>query len=145
MEKENKAEALQNLLTKKYDLAWNHLNEDENEAMEYFCEMYKEYLTISKTERLCAAYTVMLAEKKGFKSLDYYRSSGKVVPGDKIYMVYKKKTVLLLVIGEEPLENGMSIIGAHIDAPRLDLKQSPLYEENDMAYFKTHYYGGIKK
>ena len=144
-DKESKAKELQKSLTKKFELAWHALENDEKTMVDDFCESYKEYLTVSKTERLCAAYTVLLAEEKGFKPLEYYQAKGKVVPGDKIYVVFRKKTVLLFVVGEEALENGMSIIGAHIDAPRLDLKPAPLYEESDMAYFKTHYYGGIKK
>ncbi|MDO4289456.1 MAG: aminopeptidase [Eubacterium sp.] len=136
---------LQDKLVKAYDLGWKDLNEDTLAAVDAFCEGYKEYLTISKTERLCAAYTVMLAEAQGFKSLEYYQNLGKVVPGDKVYVVFRKKTVALFVVGQEGLEQGMNIIGAHIDAPRLDLKPAPLYQENDMAYFKTHYYGGIKK
>ena len=139
------AKKLQESLAKKYELGWKDLGDDEMQAVDTFCEGYKEYLTISKTERLCAAYTVMLAEKQGFKSLEYYQNLGKVTPGDKVYVVFRKKTVALFVVGEDTLEKGMNIIGAHIDAPRLDLKPAPLYQDNDMAYFKTHYYGGIKK
>lgn len=144
-DKTNKAKELQEKLSKKFELAWTQMNTETQKAAEDFSEGYKEYLTISKTERLCAAYTILMAEEKGFKPLDYYQSKGKVVAGDRIYVVFKMKTVLLFIVGEEGFENGMSIIGAHIDAPRLDLKPSPLYEEIDMAYFKTHYYGGIKK
>ncbi len=139
------AKQLQENLVKKYELGWKNLSEEDRQSVDEFCEGYKEYLTISKTERLCAAYTVMLAEEQGFKSLEYYQTKGKIVPGDKIYVVFRKKTVALFVVGEESLDQGMNIIGAHIDAPRLDLKPAPLYQENDMAYFKTHYYGGIKK
>ncbi|MEG1432852.1 aminopeptidase [Eubacterium sp.] len=139
-------QALSDALCQKKDLAWNRMDEGEQTAAFHFCEGYKAFLGVSKTERLCAAFTVMLAEKKGFKPLDYYISEkGKVEPGDRIYILNRRKTVSLFIVGKAPLEQGIAIIGAHIDAPRLDLKPTPLYEENDMAYFKTHYYGGIKK
>lgn len=144
-EQENAATELQKQLTKTYRPAWHALTEEGFDAVDALCEAYKEYLTLSKTERLCAGYSVMLAENRGFKPLEDFQKAGKVVPGDKIYMTYKKKTVVLFVVGQEPLEKGMAIVGAHIDSPRLDLKPAPLYEENDMAFFKTHYYGGIKK
>ena len=143
---ENAAKALKEKLTKTYASAWQNVAKEEAEKVQSLCEAYKEYLTVSKTERLCAGYTVMLAEAKGFKSFDYYlKTKGKVEPGDKIYMTFKKKTVVLFVVGELPIEEGMAIVGAHIDSPRLDLKPAPLYEDSEMAFFKTHYYGGIKK
>lgn len=143
--KKSEAQLLSDQLTHTYKTAWKGIDDAEAKAAFDFCEGYKDFLTLSKTERLCAAYTVMLAEKKGFKPLDYYLTQGKVNPGDKIYVFNRKKTVTLFIAGSAPLALGMSIVGAHIDAPRLDLKPTPLYEENDMAYFKTHYYGGIKK
>ncbi|MBQ4545139.1 MAG: aminopeptidase [Oscillospiraceae bacterium] len=107
-----------------------------------FCEGYKEYLDCGKTERMCVEKSVRLAEMAGF--VPYSRGMS-LKPGDKIYKVNRKKAVILAVIGEEPLCSGVNIAAAHIDSPRIDLKQSPLYESDGLALFKTHYYGGIKK
>ena len=107
---------------------------------------YKEFLDQGKTERECVAYTVRVAKEKGYKDLaDYIENKTPIKAGDKIYATYMKKAVALFQIGKAPIENGMNILGAHIDSPRLDLKQNPLYEEGGFAYFDTHYYGGIKK
>lgn len=111
-------------------------------AMERYCSLYKTFLHQGKTERECARVAVELAEKAGFKP---YERGMELKPGDRIYRVNRGKSVMLAVIGKQSLEKGAQIVAAHIDSPRLDLKQNPLYEEKEMAYCKTHYYGGIKK
>ena len=107
-----------------------------------FAEGYKRFLDISRTERLAVREAVKLAEAKGFRP---WQPGGKHAPGDKLYYVNREKALTLAVIGKKPLGEGANIAAAHVDNPRLDLKQHPLYEDGEMAYFKTHYYGGIKK
>src|SRR5699024_412105 len=103
-------------------------------------------LDIGKTERESAQEIVRMAKEKGFISLkEAIKNNQEIKPGQKLYSLYKDKSVVLFVMGKEELATGMNIIGSHIDAPRLDLKPNPLYEENEMALFKTHYYGGVKK
>ena len=111
-------------------------------AMEAYCEGYKAFLDVSKTERLCAAEVVRLAEEQGYRP--YVRGMA-LKAGDKVYLGNRGKAVLLARIGERSLAEGVQIAAAHIDSPRLDLKPNPLYEEAELAYFKTHYYGGIRK
>ena len=109
-------------------------------------EEYKRFLSEAKTERECAVLAVKMAEEKGYRSLEELCRSGQSLKaGDKVYAVHKKKLVILYHIGRKPLEEGMNILGAHMDSPRLDLKQNPLYEDGEMALLDTHYYGGIKK
>ena len=126
----------------KYELenGWN-VNVDKQAVFD-FCEGYKKFLNNSKTERESVISAVKLAEKRGFAPLSSFSS---LKPGDKVYSINKEKEMLLAIIGTEPIENGVRIVGSHIDAPRLDLKPNPLYEDSEMAFFKTHYYGGIKK
>ena len=107
-----------------------------------FNEDYKEFISTSKTERLCVKNAVKLAEANGFVDI---KSVEKLVAGDKVYATNKHKNVALFVIGDKPIEKGLRVLGAHIDSPRLDVKQNPLYERNDFALLDTHYYGGIKK
>ena len=111
-------------------------------AMETYCEGYKEYLDIGKTERLCAAESIRMAEEKGYRP---YVRGMELKTGDKVYVCNRGKALMLAHIGQKSLEEGAQIAAAHIDAPRLDLKPNPLYEESELAYFKTHYYGGIRK
>ena len=126
--------------------AWLSYKKREEKAVFALNEDYKKFLTASKTERLAVKNTIEAAEKAGFVNLETLIAEGKTVkPGDKIYAVWMKKTAALFVIGEEPLCAGMNILGAHIDSPRLDIKQVPLYEDKEFAYLDTHYYGGIKK
>ncbi len=121
---------------------WDKYNEKElNDLME-LGNAYKEFITSCKTERECASYIIARAEEAGFKNLDDVTS---LVKGDKVYLSNRGKSVALFVIGEENIKNGINILGAHIDSPRLDLKLHPLYEEENLAYLDTHYYGGIKK
>ncbi len=111
-------------------------------AMERYCSLYKTFLHQGKTERECARVAVELAEKAGFKP---YERGTELKPGDRIYRVNRGKSVMLAVIGKQSLEKGAQIVAAHIDSPRLDLKPNPLYEDSELAFFKTHYYGGIRK
>jgi aspartyl aminopeptidase len=142
---ENIGKELSEKLSKKWDNAWKEIKEEEKELIDKLGEEYRKYISEGKTERLCAKMTVDMAEDAGFRPLKDYIQKGSIKPGDKIYVPYKNKTVILFVIGEKDFQEGLNIVGAHIDSPRLDLKQSPLYEKDDLAWFKTHYYGGIKK
>ena len=112
------------------------------EAMETYCESYKQYLDNGKTERECAAYTVELAQAQGYVP---YQRGMSLKPGDKVYRVNRGKSVMLAKIGRQDLSHGAQIVACHIDSPRLDFKPHPLYEDSDFAYGKTHYYGGIRK
>ena len=120
--------------------------ENERKEMETLAKMYRDFLDKGKTERECTENICKIAEKNGYRNLKEILETGDVLKaGDKVYAVNMKKSVMLMEIGSEPLEKGMLLIGSHIDSPRLDLKQKPLYEKNGMAYLDTHYYGGIKK
>ena len=110
--------------------------------MESYCKDYMAFLNVSRTERLCAAETVRLAEQAGYKPLVRGQA---LKAGDKVYVCNRGKSVLLAHIGTRPIAEGAQITAAHIDSPRLDLKPNPLYEDSELAYFKTHYYGGIRK
>ena len=112
------------------------------EKAKKFCEGYKKFLDEGKTERECVNYAVELLEKNGYRP---FSADEKYKPGDKVYLVNRGKALIATTFGQEPLEKGVRINGAHIDSPRLDLKPNPLYEKDEMAYFKTHYYGGIRK
>lgn len=126
--------------------AWKEYTDEQIKAVMDFNEGYKDFLSKGKTERLCVELTKELAEAKGFRNLDeILKNGGEIKAGDKIYAENMGKNMALFVIGEEPLEKGMRILGAHIDSPRLDLKQNPLYESEEFAMLDTHYYGGIKK
>ena len=121
---------------------YDRISDSDLTAMEAYCAAYKTYLNLGKTERECAANTVALAEEHGFVP---YRRGMALKAGSKVYVLNRGKSVMLAVIGKESLAGGARIIAAHIDSPRLDLKPNPLYEEGEMAYGKTHYYGGIRK
>lgn len=126
--------------------AWKKYDEKETEKVFEYAEGYKKFLSKCKTERECCAYFVKKAEKEGYVNLNDLIDSGKqIATGDKVYAVNMNKEIILFNIGTEPMEKGMNILGAHIDSPRLDVKQNPLYEEGGFAYLDTHYYGGIKK
>ncbi|WP_244833114.1 aminopeptidase [Clostridium sp. BJN0001] len=127
-------------------IAWNKYSKSEIKDVFAFCNDYKDFMSKCKTERECVIETVRLAEENGYKDLNIIIKEGKTLkPGDRVYTVNKKKAVALFIIGNQSIEKGLKILGAHIDSPRLDLKQNPLYEDTDMALFDTHYYGGIKK
>ena len=125
---------------------WNSYSASEKKALEKLCLNYRNFLSQCKTERECVKEIIMQAEKCGYKDLNLVLNNKEFLhAGDKVYAVCMKKSVVLFNIGSEPLENGMNILGAHIDSPRLDIKQNPLYEDGGLAYMDTHYYGGIKK
>lgn len=117
-------------------------SEDEVKKAEKYCKGYMEFLDNSKTEREAVITSVELAKKQGFSEYIYGK---KYNPGDRIYYNNRGKSVIFAVMGSDPIENGVNIMAAHIDAPRIDLKARPLFEDTELAYFKTHYYGGIKK
>lgn len=126
--------------------AWKEYTEEQMKAVMDFNEGYKDFLSRGKTERICVQMSIELAEKKGFRNLeDIIRNGEALKAGDKVYAVNMGKNIALFVIGEKPMEEGLRILGAHIDSPRLDLKQNPLYESEEFALLDTHYYGGIKK
>ncbi len=125
---------------------WKKYQEDKGKKVFAFAEEYKDFISRCKTERECVTEIVAKAKEQGFVDLDEVISTGgSLKPGDKVYANNMGKTLALFVIGTEPMEQGMNILGAHIDSPRLDLKQNPLYEDTDMAMLDTHYYGGVKK
>lgn len=126
--------------------AWEKYDEDGIKKIFDFNDGYKKFISDCKTERECVKETIKMAKKEGFKDLAQIIQKGeKLKAGDKVYAVNMDKAIALFVIGKEPIESGMKILGAHIDSPRLDLKQNPLYEDSKLALFDTHYYGGIKK
>ena len=126
--------------------AWLSYKEAEETEMEKLAKAYREFLDKGKTERECVAEIVKEAEAAGYESLESKLEKGeKIKDGDKVYAVGMKKIVALFHVGTEELSGGMSILCAHIDSPRLDVKQNPLYEDTDLAYLDTHYYGGVKK
>ena len=120
---------------------WEKYKDNLNEVMEYN-EGYKDYISKNKTERACVKDSIRLAKEKGFKPLDSFET---LKPGDKVYVNNRDKNIALFVIGNKPLTEGMRILGAHIDSPRMDLKQNPLYESEGFVLADTHYYGGVKK
>lgn len=125
---------------------WAHYNREQTKAAYDFCEDYKRFLDEAKTEREAIDALVNRAEEEGFRELSRIIESGESLKtGDKVYTVWMNKSIVLFRIGSEPMEKGMNILGAHIDSPRLDVKQNPLYEDSGYAYLDTHYYGGIKK
>ncbi|QLY40566.1 aminopeptidase [Hujiaoplasma nucleasis] len=121
---------------------WKNADVKKVKEIMDFNEGYKSYISLGKTERLCVNESVKIAEEAGYKDLSAFKSLKK---GDKIYAVNKNKNIVLFVIGEKDITEGIRILGAHIDSPRLDVKQNPLYEKEEFAILDTHYYGGIKK
>ena len=128
-----------NELSYKRKNVYENLSEQEYKEMFELCDEYREFLDEGKTERECVEKSIKMAELHGFKNIN---SVKQLKTGDKVYKINRNKNILLAVIGSEDIKNGVNLVGAHIDSPRLDLKQNPLYE---MALLKTHYYGGIKK
>lgn len=125
---------------------WEVYSEVQLAELEEVNKKYCACLDAGKTERECVRTAIQMAEAEGYKDMnDLIREGAKLSAGDKVYMAYNEKALALFNIGTEPLENGMNILGAHIDSPRIDLKQNPLYETDGFAYLDTHYYGGIKK
>ena len=130
----------------KTENAWEKYTKTQLEEVDALSKAYRAFLNHGKTERECVKQIVERAKEAGYKELSELIKEGKTCkPGDKVYAVNMEKAVILFQVGSEPLENGMNILGAHIDSPRLDVKQNPLYEDGDFAFLDTHYYGGIKK
>ncbi|MDD6194429.1 MAG: aminopeptidase [Lachnospiraceae bacterium] len=127
--------------------AWEKYREESDKRQVFdFAEGYRQFLSDNKTERECCAFFVDKLKAAGFESLEDVVSAGKTLKaGDKIYAVNKKKSLVCFIMGKQPISAGMQILGAHIDSPRMDLKQNPLYEDTDMVLLDTHYYGGVKK
>lgn len=137
-----RGEALRKALLYKKKNSYDKVEAQEFELMNTYCESYKKFLDNGKTERECTQQAIDMAEQAGFKR--YVRGMA-LKAGDKVYSPNRGRAILLAVIGEKGLEHGVNISAAHIDSPRLDLKPNPLYEESEMAFMKTHYYGGIRK
>ncbi len=135
-------EKLEDKLISKKESGWETVSSEEKENIFKFSEEYMNFLNKAKTEREFIKMARILADQNGFKDIIEYNT---LKPGDKIYFINREKSMYLGIIGENSIENGMHIIGSHVDSPRLDLKPNPLYEDTGLAYFKTHYYGGIKK
>ncbi|MFW5671158.1 MAG: aminopeptidase [Acetivibrio ethanolgignens] len=128
------------------EVVWNNYTKKDKTELEKLAKGYREYLDKGKTERECVTESVKLAEAKGYVNLEEVIASGKKLKaGDKVYAICMKKAVALFNLGSRSMEDGMAILGAHIDSPRMDLKQNPLYEDTGLAFLDTHYYGGIKK
>lgn len=126
--------------------AWKDYTAEQLDELHYLCEGYKAYISDNKTERECCAAAVSLAEEAGYADLAAKIAAGEALkPGDKVYAVNRGKALMLVNLGTDPLEQGVNILGAHIDSPRLDVKQNPMEEKSDLLTLDTHYYGGIKK
>ena len=124
---------------------WENYTPSQVEELEKLCKEYRDFLDNGKTERECIDVIVNEIEDAGYVELSKAVKSGKALKkGDKVYAVCMNKSVVMFQIGTKTLEEGMNILGAHIDSPRLDVKQNPLYEDNGVAYLDTHYYGGVK-
>ena len=133
-------------MNKNEKCAWEKYDEQGIKEIFDFNEGYKNFMSLCKTERECVKETIRIAEENGYKNLDDVIKNGEALKaGDKVYANNMDKAIALFIVGERPMEDGMKILGAHIDSPRLDLKQNPLYEDTDLALLETHYYGGIKK
>ena len=138
----SETENLKEKLFRKTNTGWEKIEKEKKEEIFSYCDKYMEFLNKSKTEREIIKSAKEIAEANGFKNIREYET---LKSGDKVYYNNRDKSMYLAVIGEDPIEKGINIIGSHGDSPRLDLKPNPLYEDTGFAYFKTHYYGGIKK
>ena len=122
--------------------AWKKYDEAGKKEVFDFAEGYRSFLSVNKTERECVCASIALAEEKGYRNIEECIQQGvRLHAGDKVYVNNMGKALALFVIGEEPMEKGMRILGAHIDSPRLDIKQNPVYEDTDFALLDTHYFG----
>lgn len=125
---------------------WKQYTSEQLSELENVSKRYKDCLDAGKTERECVSLAVAMAEENGYRNLaDCIADNAQLKAGDKVYVNQMGKALALFQIGQRPLEEGMNILGAHVDSPRIDIKQNPLYEDTDLAYLDTHYYGGIKK
>ena len=126
--------------------AWKKYSDEDKNNVFTFADEYKTFISECKTERECVKKAVELAKKAGYRDLQEIIAANETLKaGDKVYAVNMKKAIVLFNIGSEPISTGMNILGAHIDSPRLDIKQNPMYEDSDLVLLDTHYYGGIKK
>ena len=121
---------------------WKDASQEKVNAIMNFCEDYKHFISVGKTERICVKEALKIAESKGFKNLHDVKTDN---VGDKLYLINKNKNIILFTVGQKPVKEGLRVLGAHIDSPRLDIKQNPLYEKDGFALLDTHYYGGVKK
>ncbi|KNZ69722.1 peptidase M18 aminopeptidase I [Thermincola ferriacetica] len=145
-ETKSPGEKLKEELCAETQLVWDSIDKKEKEEVMRFNEDYKTFLSNAKTEKQTVKEIIQQARDKGFISLEeMFKGGKKLKPGNKIFINYKNKSAVLVVVGKEPLWEGLNIVGSHVDAPRLDLKPQPLYEDQNLALMKTHYYGGIKK
>lgn len=135
-------ENLEKKLFRQKENGWETVDENKKQEIFNFSKGYMEFLNKAKTEREFIQETIKLARENGYKDIIEFE---KLQPGDKIYFINREKSMYLAIIGTENIEKGLHIIGSHVDSPRLDLKPNPLYEDTELAYLKTHYYGGIKK
>ena len=135
-------ENLKKKLLKNNKSGWEEVGKEERQKINDFSGKYMNFLNRAKTEREFIREATKLADENGYKDVN---TCERLVPGDKVYYINRNKSMYLAVIGNKPIEEGLNIVGAHVDSPRLDLKPNPLYEDGGLAYFKTHYYGGIKK
>ena len=142
MEENTKTKELKESLFINQKDAYSLMSENEEKTAYDYCDGYKKFLDLCKTEREAVAYAVKYLESNGFVPFEYGK---KYFPGDKIYFNNRGKSIYIITVGKNGLENGLHIAAAHVDSPRIDLKQNPLYEDGGFAFFKTHYYGGIKK
>ncbi|OOB77109.1 MAG: aminopeptidase [Epulopiscium sp. Nuni2H_MBin003] len=134
------------MLKKEYKDAWTTYNEEDKKALFDYAERYRKFISDNKTERECVETLVKEAEQHGYKNLDEcIKNNAQLKTGDKVYANYGNKTLILYCIGKNDILDGMNLLGAHLDSPRLDLKPNPLYEDTNLAMLKTHYYGGVKK
>ena len=142
MSEKTQGEELKERLFNTKKNGWTNVSDEEKEKIFNYCAGYMDFLNKSKTEREIIKNATQMARERGYRDISEYDHLN---AGDKVYYVNREKNLFLAVIGNESIENGVNIIGSHADSPRLDLKPNPLYEDKEFAYFKTHYYGGIKK
>jgi aspartyl aminopeptidase len=142
--KTNKKSKLEKRLTHSQELIWDKLSDKEKKTVFNFSKGYMDFLAFAKTEREAVSQIIKFAKKNGFAAIEKVKNPK---PGTKLFLTNRNKNIALVVLGTEPIESGVNIVASHIDAPRLDLKQNPLYEDDEtkLALLKTHYYGGIKK
>lgn len=142
MSEKTQGEELKEKLFNNKKNGWESVSEEEGRNIFNYCDGYMKFLNEAKTEREIVKRATEIAKENGYKEISEYNT---LKAGDKVYYINKDKNLFLAVIGEENIENGINIVGSHADSPRLDLKPNPVYEDHGFAYFKTHYYGGIKK
>ena len=142
VKKDDEIKALKKKLTAEFPNLWDTSSQDDQEAAFSFAEEYKTFLDLGKTEREFVTVAVETLESLGYEPLG---TQAVLKPGDKVYKSIHGKGLVAAVVGSQPATDGFNLLGAHIDSPRLDLKPNPFYEDSDLTFLKTHYYGGIKK